>query len=192
MISMPQVTGQPQAAAIAAIKKAGLTPGQIITAASTIATGTVISTNPVAGTSWPQPRPVTITVSAGPPLPNFVGEPFSAAQGQAQSGGYQLNQVADTNSTQPPGTITSQLPAPGTPITPGEVVTVHVSTGPPQVPVPDVRGLPVDQAKQILEQAGFQVTVTGGLINSRTVKTENPMGEAPKGSTITIGIGIFP
>jgi len=192
MISMPQVTGQPQAAAIAAIKKAGLTPGQIIPAASTIGAGTVISTNPVAGTSWPQPRPVTITVSAGPPLPSFVGQPVSAAQAAAQQGGYQINQVPDTNSTQPQGTVTSQLPAPGTPITPSEVVTVHVSTGPPQVPVPDVRGLPVDQATQILEQAGFQVNVARGLVNAGTVRRESPMGQAPKGSTITISTSIFP
>jgi eukaryotic-like serine/threonine-protein kinase len=192
MISMPQVTGQPQAAAIAAIKKAGLTPGQIIPAASTIATGTVISTNPVAGTSWPQPRPVTITVSAGPPLQNFVGQPVSAAQAAAQQGGYQINQVPDPNSTQPPGTITSQSPAPGTPITQGEVVTVHVSTGPPQVPVPDVRGQHVDQAVKILQQAGFEVAVKHGL-GPDVVTVESPLGQAPKGSTITIGTGlVFP
>jgi len=193
MISMPQVTGQPQAAAIAAIKKAGLTPGQIIPAASTIGAGTVISTNPVAGTSWPQPRPVTITVSAGPPLPSFVGQPFSAAQAAAQQGGYQINQVPDTNSNEPAGTITSQSPAPGTPITPNEVVTVHVSNGPPMVPVPDVRGMSVAQATQILEQAGFKVTVTSGILGNGTVRSENPMGQAPRGSTINITTGFaFP
>jgi beta-lactam-binding protein with PASTA domain len=193
MISMPQVTGQPQAAAIAAIKKAGLTPGQIIPAASTIAAGTVISTNPVAGTSWPQPRPVTITVSAGPPLPNFVGQPVSAAQAAAQQGGYQINQVPDTSSNQPAGTITSQSPAPGTPVSNGEVVTVHVSNGPPMVPVPDVRGLSVADATRILQQAGFEVAVTHGILANGNVRDEHPMGEAPRGSTITIVTGIaFP
>jgi serine/threonine-protein kinase len=192
MIPMPQVTGQQQAAAVAAIKNAGLTLGQIIPAASTIGAGTVISTNPVAGTSWPQRRPVTITVSAGPPLQNFVGQPVNAAQAAAQQGGYQINQVPDTGSTQPQGIVTSQSPPPGTPITPGEVVTVHVSTGPAPVPVPDVRGMPVDQATQVLEQAGFLVNVSSGLVNSHTVKSENPMGEAPKGSTITISTSIFP
>jgi beta-lactam-binding protein with PASTA domain len=192
MISMPQVTGQQQAAAVAAIKNAGLTLGQIIPAASTIGAGTVISTNPVAGTSWPQRRPVTITVSAGPPLENFVGQPVNAAQAAAASGGYQINQVPDTSSTQPQGIVTSQSPAPGTPVTPGEVVTVHVSSGPALVPVPDVRGMPVDQATQILQQAGFQVAVSRGLVNSNTVKSENPMGQAPKGSLITISTSIFP
>jgi serine/threonine-protein kinase len=194
MISMPQVTGQQQADAIAAIKKAGLTPGAVTTAASTtIQAGIVISTNPAAGTSWPQPNPVAITVSGGPPLPSFVGGQVSDAQAAAQAGGYRINPVADTNSTQPQNTVTSQSPAPGTPITPGEVVTVHVSTGPPMVPVPDVRGQSVDAATQILQQAGFQVQVHTGVLGNGTVRDENPMGQAPKGSVITITTGfVFP
>jgi serine/threonine-protein kinase len=195
MISMPQVTGQPQAAAVAAIKKAGLTVGGATTAASTsIAAGIVISTNPVAGTSWPQNKGVTITVSAGPPLQNFVGQQLSAAQGAAQSGGFKINAVPDGNSTQPPNTITSQSPAPGTPITPGEVVTVHYSTGPPQVPVPNVVGDRLRDAIDALVQAGFKVTVDKpAIFAGNTVTGENPTGTAPKGSTITITVGLaFP
>ncbi len=194
MISVPQVTGLSQAGAEAVLKKAGLTPGPVTTAgSSTIPAGIVISTNPVAGTSWPQPRPVGITVSAGPPLPNFVGQQVGAAQAAASQGGYQLQPVADATSNQPQGTITSQSPAPGTPITKGEVVTVHVSNGPPQVSIPDVRGLPVGHATQILEQAGFTVSVTHGVFASRTVMGESPMGTAPKGTTITLVLGFaFP
>jgi beta-lactam-binding protein with PASTA domain len=195
MISMPQVTGQPQAAAVAAIQKAGLTVGGTTAAASTsIGAGIVISTNPVAGTSWPQNKSVTITVSAGPPLQSFVGQQLSAAQAAAQSGGFKINAVADASSTQPANTITSQSPAPGTPITPGEVVTVHYSNGPPQVPVPNVVGMPVDQATQILVQAGFAVTVNKpAVFAGHTVQSEAPSGTAPKGSTIVITVGLaFP
>jgi len=192
MISMPQVTGQPQAAAVAAIRKAGLTPGPVTTAASTtIGAGTVISTNPVAGTSWPQPRPVAITVSAGQPLQNFVGQQLSAAQAAAQSGGYQIQPVPDTNSTQPQGTITGQSPAPGTAITKGEVVTVQVSNGPAQVPIPNVTGMSVGDATQALQQAGFAVNVHQGIGDH--VSSYSPTGTAPKGTTITIDVGfVFP
>jgi len=194
MINVPQVTGLPQAAAQAALKKAGLTPGPVTTAASsTIPPGIVISTNPVAGTSWPQPKPVDITVSAGPPLPNFVGQQIGAAQGAAQGGGYQIQPVPDNNSNQPQGTITSQSPAPGTPITKGEVVTVHVSNGPPQVGIPNVVGLPVHEATQILEQAGFEVTIAPGIFRGGTVASESPTGQAPKGSAITLTLNLaFP
>jgi len=194
MISVPQVTGLSQAAAETALRKAGLTPGTVTqTASDTIGAGIVVSTDPVAGTSWPQTKPVGIMVSAGPPLPNFVGQQFQDAQGQTQSGNYQLQQVPDANSTQPQGTITSQSPAPGTPITPGEVVTVHVSNGPPQVPVPDVTGDSVGHATRILEQAGFQVQVNSGIFSGNSVSSESPSGQAPQGSTITLSLGFsFP
>jgi len=192
MITMPQVTGLPQAAAIAALKKAGLQPGAVTTAASsTIPAGIVISTNPVAGASWPQPKPVGLSVSAGPPLPDFVGQQVGAAQGTAQAGGYQIQQVADATSSQPQGTITSQSPAPGTPITKGEVVTVHVSNGPPQVAIPNVVGQPLATAVQTLMQAGFQVQVSRQTVfGSHRVASESPTGQAPKGTTITIGEGL--
>jgi len=194
MISVPQVTGLSQAAAEAALRKAGLTPGAVTqTASSTIGAGVVISTNPGAGTSWPQNRPVGLAVSAGPPLPDFVGQQFQAAQGQAQSGGYQLQQVTDASSSQPQGTITSQSPAPGTPITPGEVVIVHVSNGPPEVPVPNVTGDSVRQATRILEQAGFMVAVNSGFFGGETVTSYSPAGQAPQGSTITLNVNFsFP
>jgi len=193
MIGVPQVTGLTEAAAQAELRKAGLTPGAVTTVASdTIPVGVVISTNPVAGTSWPQPKPVTITVSAGPPLPNFVGQQFQAAQNAAQAGGYQVQQQS-VASSQPPETIISQSPAAGTPISKGEVVTVQVSSGPPQVAIPNVDGLSVAQATTELTQAGFQVAVNHGVFSNNTVSSYSPTGQAPKGTTITLSLGFaFP
>jgi eukaryotic-like serine/threonine-protein kinase len=193
MITVPQVTGLTQDAAEAELRKAGLTPGQVTKAASTtIGDGVVISTNPVFGTSWPQTKPVTLTVSAGQPLPNLVGQQFSAAQGIAGSSGFQLNQQA-TASSQPPNTIISQSPAPGTPISNGEVVTVQVSSGPPQVAIPNVVGMSVSAATTELQQAGFEVSVSGRLFGNGQVNNESPTGQAAKGSTITISEGFaFP
>jgi eukaryotic-like serine/threonine-protein kinase len=197
MIGVPQVTGLTEAAAQAELKKAGLTPGSVTTAASdTIPVGVVISTNPVAGTSWPQSKPVGITVSAGPPLPNFVGQQFSAAQAEAQAGGYQLQQQTVSN-TAAQGTIVGQSPAAGSPITKGEVVTVQVSNGPPEVAIPNVVGMSVHDATAELTAAGFQVSVSQGVFGGGggggTVASESPTGQAPKGSTITLTTGFaFP
>jgi eukaryotic-like serine/threonine-protein kinase len=188
MINVPQVTGLTEAAAESALKKAGLKPGQVSSAASsTIGAGVVISTNPVAGTAWPQDKPVGLTVSAGPPLPNFVGQMFQDAQGEAQQGGYQLQEQANANSSQPAGTITGQSPAAGTPISQGEVVTVQVSTGPPEVAIPNVQGLSVQDATAALQAAGFQVQVQQGI--GHQVSGTNPSGQAPKGSMVTIDVG---
>jgi eukaryotic-like serine/threonine-protein kinase len=195
MINVPQVTGLTENAAETALRKQGLTPGAVTSAASsTIGAGVVISTDPVAGTAWPQDKPVGLTVSAGPPLPNLVGQMFPAAQALAQQGGYQLEQQTVSTSTQPAGTIVGQSPAAGSPITQGEVVTVQVSSGPPEVPIPSVTGDSVQQATQILTAAGFQVQVSGGVAGHGVVQSTSPSGQAPKGSTITliVSFSLFP
>ena len=97
------------------------------------------------------------------------------------------------SSSQAQGTIISQSPAAGSPITKGEVVTVQVSNGPPEVSIPNVDGLSVREATQELEQAGFQVTVNRGLFGGNTVMSYAPTGQAPKGSMVTITTGFnFP
>ena len=190
LITVPQVTGQTLAQADKALKSAGLTPAQpSYQASASIPQGEVIATNPVAYTHWPQDKPVHIVVSAGVPLPNFVGQQVGAAQGAAQSGGFSINQVPDTTSTQPAGLITRQSPAPGTPVTAGEVVTVWVSQGPQQVPVPDVQGMNINEAENALTAAGFNVNVNQVLPGNR-VLSYSPTGTAPQGSTITITVGL--
>ena len=187
-VRVPAVTGEPVAQAISTLKGAGLKVAPpVLTPSDAIPAGVVVSTNPPGNTLAPKDRPVTVTVSAGPPLPNFVGAPVSAAQIEAQQGGYQLNQVPDTKSSQPQGTITGQSPAAGTPVTSGEVVTVNVSAGPPQVAVPDVTGMNVDQATAELQAAGFQVQVVEGFGNK--VTAQDPTGQAPAGSTISLQVG---
>jgi len=190
LIRVPSVTGMKLADAEAALRRAGLTPGKVTEAASTtIPTGVVISTNPVAGLAWPQTRPVAIVQSAGIPLPNLVGQQQDAAQQLAQQDGFQLNPEQDMNSDQPAGTITRQSPKAGTPITPGEVVTIKVSAGPQLVDIPNVDGMQEDQAIHVLTDAGFQVAVAH-IGPGHRVFNHNPTGQAPKGSTVTIFVGL--
>jgi eukaryotic-like serine/threonine-protein kinase len=186
LISMPNVTGQTVAQADAALKAAGLTPGKPIQQATAgIPAGIVVSTTPTAYQQWPANKPVQLVVSAGPPLPNFVGQQLAAAQAAAQQGGYTINAEAASSSSQPSDTIISQSPQPGTPIAAGEVVTVQVSPGPPNVAVPNVDGLREHQAVQELQAAGFQVSVQGSGFGG-VVTSYSPTGQAPQGSTITI------
>jgi beta-lactam-binding protein with PASTA domain/predicted Ser/Thr protein kinase len=187
-VTVPQVSGLSLPGAISKLKGAGFkvaAPEQ--TPSDTVPAGTVIGTTPAGGTLAARTQPVTVMVSAGPPLPNFVGAQIAAAQAAAQAGGYQLNQVPDTKSTQPQGTITGQSPAAGAPVTAGEVITVNVSAGPPETPIPSVQGMSVGQATSTLQQAGFQVQVEQGLGNQ--VSGTSPAGQAPAGSTITLIVG---
>jgi eukaryotic-like serine/threonine-protein kinase len=189
LIKVPDVSGQQLSDAKQALRHDGLTVGQVHkVASSSVDAGIVIGTTPAAGLRWPQTRPVTISVSEGPPLPNFVGQNVQAIQAWAGQNGIQLNIQQDANSDQPQGTITRQTPAANTPIAQNETVTVFVSNGPPQVNIPDVTGMNVNDARKQLEQAGFKVNVNKiGPFNK--VLTENPTGQAPKGSTITLFTG---
>jgi eukaryotic-like serine/threonine-protein kinase len=191
ILAVPNVSGQPEAAARAALRAAHLTVGKDRPAvSSTVAAGYVIGTIPRAYSKIPMSKPVRLIISQGPGLPSFVGMQVSDAQAEASAGGYTINPVQDAKGSQPADTITSQAPGPNTPIAPGEVVTVHYSPGPPLVPVPDVRGMSVTEAVLTLKHAGFQWAV-----NQRgpgnTVGNYSPGGNQPKGTIITIYTGLF-
>ena len=189
MIKVPDVSGQQLAGAQQALRTAGLTPGQVrMVASGSVDAGIVVSTQPTAGQSSPQQTPVVIMVSEGPPLPDFRGQDQQSIQQWASQNGITLNVQQDTGSSQPQGTITSQSPAPGTPITVNETVTIGVSAGPPQVAVPNVDGMGINEARQELKQLGFDVTVNRfGPFNK--VFDYSPHDQAPKGSTITLDAG---
>src|SRR5579875_402831 len=190
MIQVPNVSGQPLAQAEAALRHAGLRIGAVTrSTSSTVQAGYVISTSPSAYARCSQYRPVGITVSAGQGLPNFVGMQLGQAQQAAQQGGYTLNPVP-AQSNQPPNTIIAQSPQAGTPVTPGEVVTVQVSQGPPGVQVPNVVGMSLPQAVNTRQQAGFQVSVVHQGPGNR-VGRMSPTGTQPKGATITVYVGWF-
>jgi eukaryotic-like serine/threonine-protein kinase len=190
MIGMPQVTGLALTAAQAAIKHAGLVPGKVKTVTSaTIAAGIVISTDPAAGTSWPQPKPVSIVLSAGPPLPSFVGQDKSVAEQWAAANGVKLNEVPAAHSDQPVNMVVKQSAPPGSAFTNGEVITITISPGPPMVNIPNVDGLRIPKATSILRRLGFVVQLNPvGPFNA--VFDYNPKGTAPKGSTITLTTGL--
>jgi beta-lactam-binding protein with PASTA domain/predicted Ser/Thr protein kinase len=184
---VPNLQNDSVAAAQAALQRLHLA-STIEKVGSNAPVGTVTGTNPVAGTSWPQTKPVAIQVSSGPPLPNFVGENVQTAQQWAQDHGVTLNQQQDTNSQQQAGIVTGQQPAAGATFTQGETVTVNVSTGPQEVNVPSPIGMSVQQATQLLQQAGFQVQVNNyGPLGK--VFDYSPVGQAPRGSTIVLDVG---
>jgi serine/threonine-protein kinase len=190
LIHMPQVTGLTLPAAQALLRHAGLTPGPVRKDPSgTIAAGIVVSTNPAAGGLWPQPRPVTLVVSAGPPVPDFVGQPQAVAEQWAQANGVSLDEVSASTSDAPAGTITHQSPPPGSAFSKGQVIIIAISAGPPQVAIPNVNGMQVQRATHVLEGLGFSVNVNrvGPL---RTVFNYSPNGQAPKGTTITLWVGL--
>jgi serine/threonine-protein kinase len=184
---VPSVNGLTLSAAQAKLQQVHLTssPQNV---ASDSPVGTVLRTDPAAGATVPQTKTVTIFVVAGPPLPNFTGQSLDQAKTWAAQHGVTLVPRDDTNSQQPQGTITGQEPAAGTLFHSGDTVTVNVSTGPQIVNVPDVIGLSAEQATQQLQSMGFQVKVNMFTPVDRVFDFA-PVGQAPRGSTITLDVG---
>ena len=151
--------------------------------------GTVIDTNPPAGTTWPQTKTVTILISGGLQLPDFSGETFQTAQQWANQYGVTLQQQPDNNSQQPQGTITGQEPAARTMVRQGETVVVNVSTGPQIVNVPYVIGDSVAQATQALQAAGLQVQVNRYGPFDKVFDYSPSTPTAPRNSVIVLDVG---
>jgi serine/threonine-protein kinase len=190
MIVVPPVAGESVDAAKATLRRAGLMVSDTtkpVGVAGAVVIGSVAGTTPAAGTSWPANRAVYVDVVAGMALPDFTGQDINTIQGWAGSNNIQLNPV-QVDSSQPQGIIVRQSPAPGTPVTAGQAVTVYVSNGPAQVAIPDLRGENFDQAKHELEQLGFQVVGRQFGPGDR-VFLVTPMGSAPTGSAITVYYG---
>jgi len=187
--TVPVVKHDTLAQAEAALQRAHLSY-RIERVGSSSPVGTVLGTDPAAGQTWPQTKPVAILLAASPPLPNFVGQNVQAAQQWAQQHGVTLQTQQVQNSQAQQGTIISQTPAAGSAYRPGQTVTVQVSNGPALVNVPYVIGLNVNQATAELEAAGFQVLVDRyGLGGGNRVIDYSPVDQAPPGSTIVLDVG---
>jgi beta-lactam-binding protein with PASTA domain len=195
MITVPQIpAGDSVAQATALLRKAGLTVASTtepVGGQSYSQIGDVAGTTPAADTSVPENKPVSVNVIEGLALPNLVGQNVDAVQQWAASNQITL-QPTTVQSNQQQGTIVAQSPAPQTPVKQGATVSVSVSAGPPQVPIPDVTGQSCQQAQQTLQQAGFQVQVQQGFFGNvfgDNVQSMSPTGQAPSGTTITLQCG---
>ncbi|MEV8601509.1 Stk1 family PASTA domain-containing Ser/Thr kinase [Streptomyces griseoviridis] len=178
------------------LKKDGLEPGMVTREFSEdVPKGSVIATDPVAGTERRAGAAVALTVSKGSPVdvPDVTGEDLADARQELEDAGLTVK-VADrqVNSEFDEGQVAAQTPQGDSRLAEGDTVTLTVSKGPEQIEVPDVVGQSVDDATRALRDAGFQVEEDRGLLGlfGDTVKDQSVKGgeTAAKGSTITLKI----
>ncbi len=121
--------------------------------------GYAIRTTPEAGRSVVKGSRITLFVSTGPEqvaVPDVTGLSRESAEDSLRAEGLKVV-VREEPSDKPAGEVISQDPGAGTEVDAGSRVTITVSTGPEQVSVPDVTGLPVADARRALKQAGLKV-----------------------------------
>ncbi|MEU3725744.1 Stk1 family PASTA domain-containing Ser/Thr kinase [Streptomyces sp. NPDC031705] len=193
MVSVPDLKGRPLEEAKGELTKAGLAPGIVTQAFSQdVAQGSVIGTDPAGGQKRAPDTAVALLVSKGRPVPvpSVTGKPVEQARAALEAVGLKVATAADqVSSPSPAGTVANQSAAAGTQAAAGDTVTLTLSKGPRQVPVPDVTGQDVDAARKALEALGFKVKVDRPFLSfSSTVDTQSvPAGQsAPEGSTITV------
>ena len=89
-------------------------------------------------------------------VPSFLGYTESQAVDYAENRGFKLEITGYTASDEyEAGEVCGQSPAPQSKAAPGSVISVTVSLGMETVPVPDLYGMTVDEAKKALEAVGL-------------------------------------
>jgi serine/threonine-protein kinase len=197
-VAVPYVVGIQQALAVRDIEEAGLIPQPRPVSSSDVEEGVVIAQQPTEGTRVDMETVVRIDVSSGKPevtIPSVVGQTVADAVAEITRAGLSA-QVVEINSDKEVGTVTAQSPSAGTVVVEGTQVRINVSQGPKPVSIPNVVGLPYDQAASELQRAGFVPSKleqdsdqAAGIVISQT-----PSGgtEGSKGSTVTLTVSKGP
>jgi eukaryotic-like serine/threonine-protein kinase len=132
-------------------------------------------------------------------VPKVVGLTIEDAQGRLDDAGLVVRMADGRYSTEvPAGSVLKVQPAEGTTLEQGDRVTLVPSLGPRPVPVPNLVGLPLAEAKQALREAGFEVGDVTEAFNERfdagqvirqSVRAD---AEAPLGSEIGLVVSKGP
>jgi eukaryotic-like serine/threonine-protein kinase len=189
-VTVPGVTGQSEAAASATLRRAGLVPVPALTANASVASGTVISETPPAGSAVGKGTHVTISVSTGPgsaALPNVVGLASTQASARLKAAGFKTVSETQASSTVASGHVISTDPPAGTELQSGSQVTLVVSSGPAQTAVPDVVG----QSRSAAEAALTNAKLTTGTVTQQETSEQSPgtvLEQSPAaGASLTVG-----
>ncbi len=186
--AVPEVTGQPFAAAEAELKALQFEVDRVDEPDDNVPEGDVISQDPAGGSLMAAGTTITLTVSAGQEtvtMPSLGSYTFEDAQNLLESDQYQLKvEKEERDSSAPQDEVINSNPPEGSEVEKGSTVTLYVSRG--EASVPNVVGKPVSAARNTLEDAGFDVEVSGPD-NGKVTEQDPGAGEdlAP-GETVEI------
>jgi beta-lactam-binding protein with PASTA domain/predicted Ser/Thr protein kinase len=124
-------------------------------------------------------------------VPDVVGERSGTAAQILQNRGFEVDVVPIQSDTVEEDRVAGQRPEPGTEAEEGSLVTITVSSGPGEAPVPTVAGMPADAAADELREAGFEPERRGEFSDTvrrgRVIETNPAEGTTVRrGSTVTM------
>ncbi|MBG6224686.1 serine/threonine-protein kinase [Arthrobacter sp. CAN_A2] len=195
VVTLPDVANVPLGEARAVLEEQGL--GSVSTEEAfdeEVLPGLVIGTDPAANTEVRRFERVDLLVSRGPELfavPDLTGRTQVEAAAELGAAGLAVGALDEEYSESvPAGGILRQDPEQGAERRRGSVVDLVVSLGPAPIAVPDVVGLPEQDAVDALEEAGLVPVVGDAREYSRTVPAGAVVGQSPSGSDVQRGTGV--
>ena len=197
-ITVPDVTGKQLTLARQILEDQHLRVTVAETYDASVPVGVVVSQSPEAGATVKEERTITIYVSKGGEeleMPNLRGLKQSDAIDKLQQMGLRLGSAYETFSDEDSGTVISQDPRSGTRISKGQSVDITVSKGQKvkKISVPDVKGVPSDRARTMIEGSGLKVGSVSEEASTQaagTVVSQSPSAgsEADSGSSVRLVI----
>ncbi|MEN7342916.1 MAG: PASTA domain-containing protein [Pseudomonadota bacterium] len=186
-VTTPDIAGVEQSAGEQTIRDAGLRIGTVTTQSSdSVPIGSVVRTDPAAGTVVPDGSTINIIVSSGTAtvvIPTVAGSTEAAATTLVQDAGLEVAAVLlEASNTTPAEQAVRTIPAAGESLARGAGVTLVMSTGPANVMVPNVVNLPEAQAATDITDATLIVgSITGqasDVVSAGSIIEQTPVGGA--------------
>ncbi len=199
-VAVPAVVGQDVQTATGRLQDAGLR-ARVVRATSARPVDQVLAHDPAGATHAAKGSSVTLTVSRGPgdvTIPAVDGLDEQKATTALTNAGLVVERTTkESDDAVPAGQAIRTSPAAGTSVAKGSGVTLVLSTGPQQVTVPDVVGLPQADARTALTDQGLKVATTQKTSASAQpgdVLSQSPAAgaQASPGATVTLVIAQAP
>ncbi|MHC4598132.1 MAG: PASTA domain-containing protein [Planctomycetota bacterium] len=200
-VAVPNLAGKPLANAKSLLTKAGLTTGSVTQVPGKGKVGAVVGQKPAAGAKVPKGSAVALEVGAEKkpaliPVPNVVGKKLADAKSVLEKAGLVPGKVTQALGKGTPGVVFGQKPKAGTQVAKGLIIDLEVGAekSPALVPVPNVVGKTLAQAKAALTKAGLaagKVTEVTGKGKPGVVFHQKPMAglKVAKGSGVALQVG---
>ncbi|WP_228976155.1 Stk1 family PASTA domain-containing Ser/Thr kinase [Streptomyces sp. DH12] len=154
--------------------------------------GTVIKQSPEGGSEHEKGTEVTLTIAVKDKVsvPRVIDSQFDNAKAQLETLKFRVVRE-DVDGEQPAGQVVDQNPKPDERVSEGSTITLKVSKGPQQqkVDVPQVTGMLLGQAKQLLAQQGLQLAVSEGPDNDAVFVVDQdpkPGSKIDPNGTVTV------
>jgi eukaryotic-like serine/threonine-protein kinase len=198
-VLVPAVANLRQGQAIRELEDAGLKVTVDTEFSDRVKEEFAIRTVPREGEEVTKGTRVRLLVSAGPEqiaVPDVTGLSRDSAEARLRDEGFEVS-VVEQESDEPEGDVIAQDPAGGAELSRGETVTITVSTGRPQVDVPDVIGLTERSATSRLTSAGLEPvsqerTVTDPTQDGVVIEQRPGAGtQVDEGRQVVIVIGVL-